>query len=176
MKPSLKVKVSKNSGAPHDTISHKVPGALSLPRMSLGANCWKAGAMCSLRPLMSWPEAASLAILWASLSFLVRGLSPVVATSKLNTSTFFFWPGCFCVRCWAIELRCSLARIWASWLLILAWAETPVSPCRCRRPRRTRCSSRHRLYVCLSFDNHCAICLFSFSVAILRKPLTGSSG
>ena len=67
-----------------------VPLPLSLFKMSTGASCWKAGAMCSLRPLMSWPLAMSLAILWASLSCLVRGLSPVVATSKLNTSTFFF--------------------------------------------------------------------------------------
>ena len=30
--------------------------------MSLGAICWKAGAICSLRPLMSWPLGMSLAI------------------------------------------------------------------------------------------------------------------
>ena len=122
----LKVKVlKKNFCAPHYCPTAR---PLSLSRMSTGASCWKAGAMCSLRPLMSWPEAASLAILWASLSCLVRGLSPVFTTSKLNTSAFFVWLGCFCVRCWASELRWSFARIWASWLLILAWAPKPVSP------------------------------------------------
>ena len=30
-----------------------LPVPLSLSSMSLGASCWKAGGMCSLRPLMS---------------------------------------------------------------------------------------------------------------------------
>ena len=34
------------------TVVH-LPVPLSLSRMSVGANCWKAGGMCSLRPLMS---------------------------------------------------------------------------------------------------------------------------
>ena len=58
--------------------------SVSLPKMSLGAICWKAGAMCSFRPLMSWPLGMSLAIFWASLSCLVRGLSPVAITNVAN--------------------------------------------------------------------------------------------
>ena len=76
-----------------------LPLFLSRPKMSVGAICWKAGAMCSLRPLISCPLGMSLAISWASLSCLVRGLSPVVTTLNEKASLFFFCDGWCSVKC-----------------------------------------------------------------------------
>ena len=126
MKRFLKVKVFKKMCS---SLSH-LPFLLSVsrPKMSVGASCWNAGAMCSLRPLMSWPLFTSFAIFWASLSCLVRGLSPVAITLNENTSLFLTWSGWCWARCWAMEFFWSLALICFSWHSIRACAENPVSP------------------------------------------------
>ena len=113
MKLSLKV-IFFEKCAPHSS-HNPVLLSVSLPKMSLGASCWKAGAICSLRPLISCPLLTSLEIFCASLSCLVRGLSPVVTTLNVNASFFFTWSGWCWVKCCAIEFFWSLARICFSW-------------------------------------------------------------